>query len=183
MTWFNILKTPLYFEGDSLGEERNVSNLPKDSRFDYRLESMEHDPSGFNWRKHSNLPFSFQSNDGNARAKFTVIAPEYAPLVQQENDGTHLWDLNVFEIANDHRGKGKARNYLKEFVKDIRELEENPTFPYANKDAKNNPMRIIATQSWEKEDFWNKMIDEGLIDGQSITRDMSLGFGVKGGGQ
>ena len=115
MSWMTVLKSPLYADIDG-NPKLDVKRLEQDARYDKYLSNPM-----FSNKKN---PFTFQSNDGNARGKFSLGT---------DNDGNAIWTLNLFEIANTHRGKGLARKYLKELVSDIREVEdewarESPNF-------------------------------------------------------
>ena len=123
----------------------DAKRLGEDKRFDkYLSNPMFSDTKN---------PFTFQSNDGNARGKFNH---------GYSMDDNHIWTLNLFEVANTHRGKGLARKYLKELVADIREIEDDPNFSQHEL----RPLDIIATQSLLETEFWDKMIREGIIQGQ-----------------
>ena len=53
---------------------------------------------------------------------------------------------------------------LKEFVSDLRDLEKQ----LSEHTGKEGTLEIWATQSWGSEDFWAKMIQEDIIQGQSL---------------
>tara|TARA_R110002020_G_scaffold10828_5_gene41220 strand:- start:10718 stop:11146 length:429 start_codon:yes stop_codon:yes gene_type:complete len=140
--WKTILKAPVFTQD----EIEDYTGKDPDDRFDKYLSDLN--------RFGKKLPLAFQSTDGNARAKFRL----------NEFDGKPYWDLNIFEIINEERGKGKGRIYLKEFVSDIRDLEKQLHSVTGNK----NELEIWATQSWGSEGFWEKMIQEDIIQGQSV---------------
>ena len=144
MSWMTVLKSPLYADIDE-NPQLDVKRLEQDARYDKYLSNPM-----FSNKKN---PFTFQSNDGNARGKFSLGT---------DNDGNAIWTLNLFEIANTHRGKGLARKYLKELVSDIREVEDDPNFNL----HEDRPLDIVATQSLMEIEFWDKMIREGIIQGQ-----------------
>ena len=142
MNWKHILKAPIFTQG----EITQHTGEDADDRFDKYLSDLH--------RFGKKLPLAFQSVDGNARAKFRL----------NKHEGEPYWDLNIFEIIKDERGKGMGREYLKEFVSDLRDLEKQ----LSEHTGKEGTLEIWATQSWGSEDFWAKMIQEDIIQGQSL---------------
>jgi len=141
--WEDILKKPVFTQN----EIEEYTGKDPDDRFDTYLSDLH---------RHGNkLPLAFQSTDGNARAKFRLT---------KDHEGKPYWDLNIFEIIKEERGKGKGRIYLKEFVADIRNLEKQ----LQDYSGRGDSLEIWATQSWGSEEFWEKMIQEDIIQGQSV---------------
>ena len=140
--WKKILKAPVFTQG----EIKDYTGEDPDDRFDKYLSDLH--------RYGNKLPLAFQSTDGNARAKFRL----------NNLDGEPYWEINIFESINEERGKGKGRTYLKEFVSDIRGLEKQLQDATGNE----SKLAIWATQSWGSEGFWDKMIQENIIQGQAL---------------
>ena len=147
MNWKTILKTPMFSREES-------AYLPVDERFDTYLKDFI-GPDGRYQKDLEPTKFSWISNDTNARATWsfgnnTIISIE----------GTKRWigwDIYIFEIANDHRGQGKAEGYLKELVEEIRNFESQTTIP--------EPLPIILRQVTEEEmiPFWQRMVDKDIV--------------------
>ena len=129
----------------------------------------------------SSHPYQWESEDGNARVKYSLLVTKIIPV----------WYIDVFEIAKDSRGQGKSREYLKELVADIRENESNldideiirlnpdikmmisDNWEFFNEETQSwdypnylaPPYKILGKHLPDTKDFWDKMIEEKLVDG------------------
>ena len=154
--WKDILKMPI------------VDELDNDDRFNIYLGNPE-----LFTQQVSSHNYQWESEDGNARAQFSLLVTKIIPV----------WYIDVFEIAKDSRGKGKSRQYLEELVADIREKESNIDIEEVisnnpeiriellyGKDGKTldvfkPPYKIVGKGLWDTKEFWDKMIEEKIVDG------------------
>lgn len=127
MSWMNILKSPTWYMGSNPYKPR------KDKRFQYLSDLTPEWDDKLTW----------ESNDKKARGE--------AFYHQEENPSNYFWDIHVFTIKDNMQNKGKAREYLKEFIEELHSLEDTNALPTVSK--------IQPHTSG----FWEKMKLEGLI--------------------
>ena len=168
--WRDILKMPI------------VDELEEDDTFDRFLGGgITSLPQTV-----SSHAYEWESKDGNARAKYSLLI-----YPRENNQHIPVWYNDVFEIARDSRGLGKSREYLKELVADIRENESNldideiirlnpeiktmilDNWDFFNEETQSwdypkfleTPYKIVGKGLPDTIGFWDKMIDEGIVDG------------------
>jgi len=127
MSWKEILKSPTWYMGSNPYKPR------KDKRFQYLSDLTPEWDDKLTW----------ESNDKKARGE--------AFYHQEENPSNYFWDIHVFTIKDNMQNKGKAREYLKEFIEELHSLEDTNALPTVSK--------IQPHTSG----FWEKMKLEGLI--------------------
>jgi hypothetical protein len=127
MSWMNILKSPTWYMGSNPYKPR------KDKQFQYLSDLTPEWDDKLTW----------ESNDKKARGE--------AVYHQDENPSNYFWDIHVFTIKDNIQNKGKAREYLKEFIEELHSLEDTNVLPTVSK--------IQPHTSG----FWEKMKLEGLI--------------------
>ena len=84
-------------------------------------------------------------------------AQGYANYMDEEDDpelGPYL-ELILFQIANEDRGKGLSRDRLNEMITELKEH-----------DGEDLPIRVTNIEN-DTVDYWNKLVDEGMIDSAS----------------
>tara|TARA_Y100000385_G_C12873083_1_gene542431 strand:- start:345 stop:752 length:408 start_codon:yes stop_codon:yes gene_type:complete len=128
--WFNILKKPSWYKGSNPYEPR------KDKKFQYMRDLTPDWDDILTW----------ESKDKKARGEATY----HEPYINDE-DRRHIWNIRVFTIKEGQQGKGNARKYLKEFIKEMNSLEYATSSPSVSK-IKPNTLK-----------FWEKMKEEGLV--------------------
>ena len=145
--WQGIIKAPIFSREES-------AYLPVDERFDKYLKDFI-GPNGRYQQGADPTKFSWQSNDGNARATWSFA--ENSILSPQGLRRWIGWSIYIFEVAKEHRGQGKAENYLRELVEEIRELESLTDIP--------EELPIVARQVSEQDviPFWDKMVERNVI--------------------
>ena len=92
----------------------------------------------------------FESEAGDARG--------YAALREGNEEDDPLDDyhqISLFEMANDSKGQGLSRARLQEFIDELREHDPSAKSTHVTHSERNTA------------DFWDKMVDEGLIDSAS----------------
>lgn len=76
--------------------------------------------------------------------------------------------LHHFEVAEPLREKGKAQAYLQEMIDELKHRARHHDVE--------NPMVHATKVDWELADFWNKMVDRGLISSASERREPRYTF-------
>ena len=98
-------------------------------------------------------------NDNNPRLWESkhFDAQGYAKYMDEEDDpelGPYL-QLILFQMANEDRGKGLSRDRLNEMITELKEY-----------DGDDLPIRVTNIEN-DTVDYWNKLVDEGMIDSAS----------------
>ena len=94
-------------------------------------------------------PRLWESEHGDAQG--------YAGYIDEDDDpelGPYL-QMVLFQMANDKRGKGLSRDRLNEMITELKEYE-----------GKDLPIRATNIEN-DTVDYWNKLVDEGMIDSAS----------------
>lgn len=145
--WQGVIKAPIFSREES-------AYLPVDERFDKYLKDFI-GPNGRYQEGADPTKFSWQSDDGNARATWSFA--ENTILSPQGMKRWIGWSIYIFEVAKEHRGQGKAENYLRELVEEIRELERQTKIP--------EELPIVARQVSAQDviPFWDKMVERNVI--------------------
>ena len=94
-------------------------------------------------------PLLWQSKDGNARGTF------YA------NDFHNSMEIDNFELNSDAKKKGKARQHLQDFIDEGKD--------YAIEQGYALPGTHVTNVAPQSAGFWDKLVDEGMIDGAHPT--------------
>ena len=93
----------------------------------------------------------WESKDKDARG-YAVLQEGDAP-----NDPIEPYhQISNFELGEDIRGTGQARNRLLEMIAELREYDPSAKSTHVTHSEKHNA------------DFWDKLVDEGLIDSASM---------------
>ncbi len=145
--WKEILKSPIYSREES-------AYLPVDERFDKYLTDFI-GPNGRYQVGVDPTKFSWVSNDSNARATWSFAHNQV--ITPQGINRWIGWSIYIFEVADEHRGKGKAQDYLEELVEEIRDFESHTDIP--------EPLPVVARQVGQSDviPFWDKMVDRKVI--------------------
>ena len=98
-------------------------------------------------------------NDNNPRLWESkhFDAQGYANYMDEEDDdelGPYL-QLILFQLANEARGHGLSRERLMEMIDELRAFEGG-----------DYPIRVTNIEG-DTTDYWNKLVDEGVIDSAS----------------
>ena len=94
-------------------------------------------------------PRLWESEHGDAQG--------YAGYIDEDDDpelGPYL-QMVLFQMANDKRGKGLSRDRLNEMITELKEY-----------DGDDLPIRVTNIEN-DTVDYWNKLVDEGMIDSAS----------------
>ena len=151
---WEVVKAPLWTE-----EGTNADYDPEDYTDDKR--GLTHTPGSIHQRfslvpkiemVESLLPHRYwESKDKDARG-YAVLQEGNAP----EDPTEPYHQISNFELGQDIRGTGQARNRLLEMIAELREQDPEVTSSHVTHSEKHTA------------DFWDKLVDEGLIDSASM---------------
>ena len=96
------------------------------------------------------LPRFWESKNKDARGFASLQEGE---VDDDPKDPYH--QLSMFEMARDARGKGLARDRLREMIAELKEHDPTATSTH------------VTHSERDTADFWDKLVDEGLIDSAS----------------
>ena len=145
---WDFVKNPLWTE-----EETTADYKPTRGDYDRfplipSVSNESGDSAGYDYR--NVFPRWWESKNKDARG-FASFQEGDAP-----DDPKHPYhQIQLFEMARDAKGKGLARDRLREMIAELREQDSEATSTHVTHSERNTA------------DFWDKLVDEGLIDSAS----------------
>ena len=160
---WGVVKMPL-FTGDTPSDDsrKETGDYDPEDFMDYErghvsdsarfrlLPTINRNPTYINNNINGMYPRFFESKAGDARG--------YATLREGNEEDDPLDDyhqISLFEMANDSKGQGLSRARLQEFIDELREYDPSAKSTHLTHSERNTA------------DFWDKLVDEGLIDSAS----------------
>ena len=146
---WKVVKAPLWTdEGTTADYEPEVVYPFENGGFS--LVPEINDAEIAEYRHHASLPRFWESKNKDARAVAVLAEGE---VDDDPKDDYH--QIRMFEMARDARGKGLARDRLREMIAELREHDPTATSTH------------VTHSERDTADFWDKLVDEGLIDSAS----------------
>lgn len=150
---WGLVKAPLWTEeGTTANYEPEVVYDFENGRFSLVPEINDSEIAEYqDYAAGGSVPRFWESENKDARA--------VAMLAEGEVDDDPKEDyhqIRMFEMARDARGKGLARDRLREMIAELKEHDSTATSTH------------VTHSEIDTADFWDKLVDEGLIDSASI---------------
>ena len=146
---WSLLKAPLWTdEGTTADYEPEIVEDYFNGRYSLVPEINDSEIAEYRF---DSLPRFWESKNKDARAVALLAEGE---VDNDPKDDYH--QIRMFEMARDARGKGLARDRLREMIAELREHDPTATSTHVTHSEKDTA------------DFWDKLVDEGLIDSASM---------------